>query len=152
MLGHRFSKYTPPPQDGKSDFEKLLKVFMELLLITSGNVSEALQWLTEVDKQYGLTNKDYGIGDFIEDLKKNGYITDAGPDGQFKIKPKAEQSLRQSALEEIFGKLKRTKPAGHETHHNGRGDEPTTDRRDYEFCATLQQLSINDSFRTAPAN
>jgi len=69
MLGHRFSKYSPP-QEGKSDFEKLLKVFMQLLLITSGNVSEALQWLTEVDKQYGLTNKDYGIGDFIEDLKK----------------------------------------------------------------------------------
>ncbi len=80
MLGHRFSKYAPPPQDGKSDFEKLLKVFMQLLLITSGNVAEALQWLTEVDKQYGLTGKDYGIGDFIEDLKKNGYITDEGPE------------------------------------------------------------------------
>src|SRR6267142_863963 len=152
MLGHRFSKYSPPPQDGKSDFENLLKVFMQLLLITSGNVSEALQWLTEVDKQYGLTNKDYGIGDFIEDLKKNGYITDEGPNGEFKLKPKAEQNLRQSALEEIFGKLKRTKPGGHQTPHNGRGDEPTTDRRDYEFGDTLEQISITDSLRNAQIN
>ena len=66
MLGHRFSKYTPPPDDDKSDFERLLKVFMQLILITSGNVSEALQWLTEVDKQYKLTNDQYGIGDFID--------------------------------------------------------------------------------------
>src|SRR5258705_13570921 len=152
MLGHRFSKYTPPPQDGKSDFEKLLKIFMQLLLITSGNVSEALQWLTEVDKQYGLANKEYGIGDFIEDLKKNGYITDEGPDGEFKLKPKAEQNLRQSALEEIFGKLKRTKPGGHQTPHNGRGDEPTTDRRDYQFGDTLEQISITDSLRNAQVN
>ncbi|MCA6432645.1 MAG: hypothetical protein IM574_03465, partial [Cytophagales bacterium] len=109
MLGHRFSKYTPPPDSEKSDFERLLKVFMQLVLITAGNVGEALQWLTEVDKQYGLSNDQYGIGDFIEDLKKNGYISDAGPDGEFKLKAKGEQNLRQSALEEIFGKLKKSK-------------------------------------------
>lgn len=152
MLGHRFSKYTPPSDEGKSDFEKLLKIFMQLLLITAGNVSEALQWLTEVDKQYNLSSKDYGIGDFIEDLKKNGYITDEGPDGEFKLKPKSEQSLRQSALEEIFGKLKKTKPGGHQTPHSGRGDEPTTDRRDYEFGDTLEQISMTDSLRNAQIN
>ncbi|MBS1558412.1 MAG: hypothetical protein JST69_06750 [Bacteroidetes bacterium] len=152
MLGHRFSKYVPPPDDGKSDFEKLLKIFMPLLLITSGHVAEALQWLTEIDKQYGLTGKDYGMGDFIEDLKKNGYITDDGPNGEFKLKAKAEQNLRQSALEEIFGKLKRTKPGGHQTPHNGRGDEPTTDRREYEFGDTLEQISVTDSLRNAQIN
>ena len=109
MLGYRFSKYTPPPEQAKSDFEKLLKIFMQLILVTSGNVAEALQWLTEVDRQYGLTNDKYGIGDFIEDLKKNGYITDEGPKGEFKLNAKSEQRLRQSALEEIFGKLKKTK-------------------------------------------
>ncbi len=125
---------------------------MQLILITSGNVSEALQWLTEVDKQYNLSNSDYGIGDFIEDLKKNGYITDEGPDGEFKLKAKSEQSLRQSALEEIFGKLKKTKGGEHKTHHNGRGDEPTTDRRDYEFGDTLEQISMTDSLRNAQIN
>ena len=99
MSGYRFSKYTPPQDKASSDFEKLLKVFMQLLLITSGNVAEALEWLTEVDRQYKLTNSDYGIGDFIEDLKRNGYITEEGPRGEFKLKPKSEQSLRQSALQ-----------------------------------------------------
>ena len=75
MLGYRFSRYTTPPEKAKSDFDKLLKIFMQLILVTAGNVAEALQWLTEVDRQYGLTNDKYGIGDFIEDLKKKGIIT-----------------------------------------------------------------------------
>jgi Ca-activated chloride channel family protein len=152
MLGFRFSNYTPPPEKAKSDFDKLLKVFMQLVLITSGNVSEALQWLTEVDRQYGLTNPNYGIGDFIEDLKKKGYITDKGPNGEFKLKAKSEQNLRQSALEEIFGKLKKSKSGEHNTPHNGRGDEQTTERRDYEFGDALDQISVTDSLRNAQIN
>jgi len=152
MLGYRFSKYTPPPEGEKTDFEKLLKVFMQLVLITSGNVPEALQWLTEVDKQYKLTNPNYGIGDFIEDLKKNGFITEEGPNGEFKLNAKGEQNLRQSALEEIFGKLKKTKGGEHKTNYSGRGDEPTTDRRDYEFGDTLEQISMTDSLKNAQVN
>ena len=151
MLGYRFSKFTPPPEGEKTDFEKLLNIFMQLVLITSGNVSEALQWLTEVDKQYKLTNENYGIGDFIEDLRKNGIISE-DPKGDFKLNAKGEQNLRKSALEEIFGKLKKTKGGEHKTHHNGRGDEPTTDRRDYEFGDTLEQISMTESLKNAQVN
>ena len=152
MLGYRFSKFIPPPDQAKSDFEKLLKIFMQLVLLTSGNVAEALQWLTEVDRQYGLTNPNYGIGDFIEDLKRNGYITDEGPKGEFKLKGKSEQKLRQAALEEIFGKLKKSKGGEHNTRQSGRGDEATTERREYEFGDTLEQLSVTDSLRNAQIN
>src|SRR5689334_16785653 len=152
MLGFRFSKFSPPPGQGKSDFDKLLKIFMQLVLITSGNVAEALQWLTEVDRQHGLTNDKYGIGDFIEDLKNKGYITDEGPKGEFKLNAKSEQNLRQSALEEIFGKLKKSKSGDHNTQHSGRGDEQTTEKRDYEFGDTLEQIAMTDSLRNAQIN
>ncbi|HEX8039751.1 MAG TPA: VWA domain-containing protein [Chryseosolibacter sp.] len=152
MSGYRFSKFTPPPEKASSDFDKLLKVFMQLILITSGNVAEALQWLTEVDRQYKLTDGQYGIGDFIEDLKKNGYITDEGPKGEFKLKAKSEQNLRQSALEEIFGRLKKTRSGEHNTHHSGPGDEQTTEKRDYQFGDTLEQISVTDSLRNAQIN
>jgi Ca-activated chloride channel family protein len=152
MVGYRFSKFTPPPEQASSDFEKLLKVFMQLVLITSGDVAEALQWLTELDRQYNLTRGEYGIGDFIEDLKRNGYITDEGPKGEFTLKARSEQTLRQSALEEIFGKLKKSKPGEHNTSHSGRGDEQTTEKRDYQFGDTLEQISITDSLRNAQIN
>jgi len=152
MLGYRFSKYIPAPDEEKSDFDKLLKIFMQLILITSGNVGKALQWLTEVDRQYKLTNDQYGMGDFIEDLKKNGFISEEGPTGEYKLNPKGEQDLRKSALEEIFGKLKKSKSGEHKTHHSGQGDESTTDRRDYEFGDTLEQISITDSLKNAQIN
>ncbi len=152
MLGYRFSKYTPPPEGQKSDFDKLLKIFMQLVLITSGNVAEALQWLTEVDRQYGLTNDQYGIGDFIEDLKKKGIISEEEKSGEFKLNPKGEQDLRKAALEEIFGKLKKSKGGEHKTNYSGQGDESTTDRRDYQFGDTLEQISITDSLKNAQIN
>lgn len=125
---------------------------MQLVLITSGNVSEALQWMTEVDRQHKLTNDKYGMGDFIEDLKKNGYITDDGPRGEFKLNARAEQDLRKSALEEIFGRLKKTRGGEHKTPFSGRGDESTTDRRNYEFGDTPEQIALTDSIRNAQVN
>lgn len=152
MLGYRFSNYQPPPPKGGSDFEKLLKIFMQLALITAGNVGEALQWLTELDKQYKLTDGKYGIGDFIDQLKRDGYITDEGPKGEFKLNAKSEQRLRQNALEEIFGKLKKSKGGEHNTLHSGRGDEQTTERRNYEFGDSPEQIAMTDSLRNAQIN
>lgn len=152
MLGYRFSNYTPPPDQAKSDFEKLLKIFMQLVLITAGNVSEALQWLTELDKQYKMTSDKYGIGDFIEQLKRDGYISDSEQKGEFKLNAKSEQNLRKSALEEIFGKLKKSKGGEHNTFHTGRDGEQTTERRDYEFGDTPENIAITDSLRNAQIN
>ena len=68
MLGIRFTKYVQS-LEGKSPFDKLLKLFLDLLTITSGDAAEALSWLSELDKEYKLTDDSYGVGDFIEDLK-----------------------------------------------------------------------------------
>ncbi len=54
MRGFHFSKFDPA--EGKSKFEQLLDLFMQLLTYTSGDVSEAMQWLNELDKQYELTS------------------------------------------------------------------------------------------------
>ena len=74
MSGYRFSEYIPPKQANKSGFKHLHDIFQQLILMTSGNVSEALSWLTNLDKEYELTDASYGIGDFIQDLKDKGYI------------------------------------------------------------------------------
>jgi uncharacterized protein with von Willebrand factor type A (vWA) domain len=152
MLGYRFSQYVPPNPKAGTDFDKLFKIFMQLVLITAGNVAEALQWLTELDKQYQITNPNYGIGDFIEQLKKDGYITDATQKGEFKLQAKSEQKLRQNALEEIFGKLKKGKGGEHGTVYSGRGDEQTTERRDYQFGDSPENIAVTDSLRNAQIN
>lgn len=130
----------------------MLDIFMHLLVITSGNVTETLSWMNELDKQYGLTDDEYGMGDFIEDLKKKGFITEDGETGAIKITARSEQSIRKKALEEIFGKLKKTRKGTHNTPFSGQGDEPGTDRRDYQFGDTLEQISMTDSLRNAQIN
>ena len=99
-LGVRFRDFVPDENSGDKGFEQLFKLFMQLITITSGDVGEALQWLNELDKQYGLTDDEYGMGNFIEDLKKKGYIDENEQErGELKITPKTEQKIRKSALE-----------------------------------------------------
>jgi uncharacterized protein with von Willebrand factor type A (vWA) domain len=150
MLGYRFSKYNPKNQ---SNFDRLFDIFKQLLTYTSGDVAEALSWLTELDKEYKLTDSNYGIGDFINELRERGYIKDEQEgEGSFSITPKTEQSIRQSALEKIFGKLKRGKAGNHKTNHTGQGDEMSSDMRSYQFGDSLEQIAMLESFRNAQIN
>lgn len=105
MKGFHFTKFDAD-NEGKSKFDQLLNLFMQLLTYTSGDVGEAMQWMNELDKQYKLTDDEYGMGDFIDELKEKGYLTDNNEQGEIRITPKTEQGIRRSSLEEIFGKLK----------------------------------------------
>ena len=152
MKGFRFTKYNPPLDPEKNTFENLLNIFLQLVTMTGGDVSEALSWLSNLDKRYQFTNPNYGIGDFIEDLKSKGYLTEENQKGEIKITPKAEQSIRKNALEEIFGKLKKSKTGHHKTTQSGPGDEKGTDRRPYSFGDGLDQIALTDSIRNAQVN
>lgn len=151
MLGYRFLRFVPEDKE-KSDFESLLKVFLQLLVITSGDVAEALQWMNQIDNQYGISDNSYGMGDFIEELKEKGYLTEDNQTGEFKITPKSEQSIRRNALEEIFGKLKKTSRGNHNTPYSGTGDEIGADRRSFQFGDTFDQIAMTDSIKNAQIN
>ena len=114
MIGFNFTKFDPT-KEGKSKFDQLLDLFMQLLNYTNGDVGEALQWMNQLDKEYKLTDQEYGMGDFIEELREKGYIDENKQNGEIKITPKTEQGIRKRSLEEIFGKLKKTKQGNHNT-------------------------------------
>ncbi|MEO7984320.1 MAG: hypothetical protein ABI688_09580, partial [Bacteroidota bacterium] len=132
MRGFHFTKFDPNTE-GKSKFDELLSLFMQLLTYTSGDVGEAMQWMNELDKQYQLTDDEYGMGDFIDELKEKGYLTDKNEQGEIRITPKTEQGIRRSSLEEIFGKLKKTKQGDHHSFKPGQGDELNPDTRQFQF-------------------
>ncbi|GAA4308222.1 vWA domain-containing protein [Compostibacter hankyongensis] len=146
-----FSKIMPAAE-GKSPFEQLLDIFLQLLTYTNGDAGEALSWLTELDKEYQLTDGKYGIGDFIENLEEKGYLDRDPGSGRFKITPKTEQGIRKRSLEEIFGKLKKSSPGNHPTYTSGMGDELNPDTRPYQFGDTLEQIDFTASIRNAQIN
>ena len=77
MIGWKFSQFLGKNEN--SIFDRLLELFKELLIHTSGDVPEALSWLTEIDKEHKLTTADYGIADFIEELKDCLLYTSPSP-------------------------------------------------------------------------
>jgi Ca-activated chloride channel homolog len=151
MKEFHFSHFDPE-SNNKSPFQKLLDVFMQLLTYTNGDVSEALNWLTQLDKEYKLTDKDYGLGDFIEDLKDKGYIDENRQNGEIKITPKTEQGIRKRSLEEIFGKLKKTKQGDHQSFKPGLGDDINPETRPFQFGDMLEQIDFVNSIRNAQIN
>lgn len=152
MKGYRFSDFIPDKKEHESTFDNLWNIMQQLLLITSGDVNEALSWLTNIDKQHQITNSEYGIGDFIDDLKSKGFLTEDNKTGALKVTAKSEQEFRKSALEEIFGKLKKSGKGSHKTFISGQGDEKGADRREFRFGDSPDQISMTDSIRNAQIN
>jgi len=151
MIGHRFTDYIPD-EIQQGNFENLLKIFLQLLTITSGDVSEALNWMNDIDRQYNLTNEDYGMGDFIDELKERDYIREAENGAMFQLTSKGEISIRKQSLEEIFSKLRKSVSGNHSTPYSGPGDETTSERREYNFGDTLDQIDATGSIRNAQIN
>tara|TARA_R110000796_G_scaffold88850_6_gene192030 strand:- start:102759 stop:103916 length:1158 start_codon:yes stop_codon:yes gene_type:complete len=163
--GFRFATYEAAEQ---TPFEKLFDIFQELITHTSGDVDEALDWLRELDKEYELTDENYTIEDFIEDLKAKGYLReefkDGGGDapegedgegsggGNLSITAKMERIIRQRALDQIFGKLKRNGAGNHKTGKSGQGDEHTGELREYRYGDGLEHISMTESLKNAQVN
>jgi uncharacterized protein with von Willebrand factor type A (vWA) domain len=139
----------------QSPFEKLFEIFKELITHTSGDFDEAIDWLRSLDKEYKLTDENYTIDDFIEDLKKKGYIKEeikGDGTGGTTITSKTERAIRQQALNHIFGKIKRSGAGNHKSKSPGIGDEHTGDFRAYQFGDNLDKVSMTESIRNAQIN
>ncbi len=160
--GFVFKKFEAKSQ---SPFEKLFDIFKELITHTSGDFDEAIDWLRELDKEYNLTDENYTIDDFIEDLKNKGYIReefdledgkegegDENGKGKYSITAKTERAIRKQALDQIFGKIKRSGTGNHRTKKSGVGDEHTGDFRSYQFGDSLDKVSMTESLKNAQIN
>ena len=152
MNGFRFTEFVPD-MNGKQKFDALLNIFLQLLNITSGDVAQSLSLMNDLDQKYGLTDNEYGMGDFIQELKDKNYIKEDEENNSILIMTaKSEQSIRRQSLEEIFHKLKKTGRGNHRTPFAGQGDEKTADRRDYQFGDSPDQIDMTESIKNSQIN
>jgi Ca-activated chloride channel family protein len=145
-----FSKYKLKNQ---SPFEKLFDIFKELITHTSGDFDEAIDWLRELDKEYKLTDENYTIDDFIDDLLKKGFVKEEvnpkkGTGGR-SLTAKTEKLLREHALKQIFGKLKKSSQGNHKSKKSGQGEETTGELKAYQFGDSVERISITESLKNA---
>ena len=148
--GIRFTKHNPKVQ---TPFERLFEIFKELITHTSGDFDEAIDWLRELDKEYHLTTEDYTIEDFIEDLKNKSFIEpktgNGGKGDGFALTPKTEKLLREHALNQIFGQLKKTGSGNHKTSKTGQGQDHTGEFKAYQFGDGLEKIAVTESIKNA---
>ena len=153
MKGVIFKKFIGLIKDlNAKNFEDLLKIYQQLLLITSGDFNKTISIMTELDRKHNFTPENYGIGDFIEDLKKKGYIKENPNDQKIKITKKSELELRHSALDEIFGKLKKDKSGSHMTNTFGSSLDFDSSTKPYEFGDNIENIAFNESIKNAQKN
>lgn len=135
-------------------FDRLFDIFKELVTHTSGGVEEALDWMKQLDEEYKLTTDDYNLEDFVEDLKRKGYLREEieSNGGGMTITAKTEQAIRQKSLEQIFGNLKRGAGGNHKTFQSGQGDESAGEYREYRFGDALEHISMTESLKNAQVN
>lgn len=152
--------FAKPKKNNKTPFERLFEVFKELIIHTSGDFDEAIDWLRELDKEYQLTTPEYTIENFIEDLLRKGYIQqkpDQKGQGQGKgsgmgISAKTEKLLREYALKQIFGQLQKSKKGNHKTAHIGNNHEDAGQLRPFEFGDPLERIEMTESIKNAQIN
>lgn len=136
-----------------TDFNTLFDLFQQLLMISGGDVSQSLRWLTDLDSEYNLTadNPEYSIADFIKELEERGYINYEDEGDRIHLTRKTERTLREQALDEIFRGLKRGPAGEHKTGRTGRGHDMDSETRKWQFGDDIHQMdpygTINNSFK-----
>jgi len=130
-------------------FDRLFDLFQQLLEFSAGDAAEALRWMADLDTRYGLTTDDYGLGDFVEELKQRGYLEDHEAEGTVRITGKAERALRQRALDEMFSKLRKEGRGRHKTPYAGEGDERLPETRAWTFGDDVGRLDVTATLSNA---
>lgn len=156
--GFTFTKHTP---EEISHFDRVFDVFKDLLTHTSGDIEEAFEWLEMLDREYNIFTDEYSLQDFEDDLKKRGYIKEEidekdGNTGTGKGKniltAKLEAALREFALDQIFGKLKKSGIGNHNTKKVGVGDERDGENRAFQYGDDLSTMNMTESLKNAQIN
>ncbi len=144
----QYSEWKESQHGATDSFKQLLELFLKLLEYTAGDAAEALRWLTALDEQHDLTGDGMGVGDFIEELKKQGFLAD-DDEGVLRITPRTERTIRQRSLEDIFRQLRKGARGRHKTPFGGTGDERLTETRPWNFGDDVNQLDMTGTLSNA---
>jgi Ca-activated chloride channel family protein len=127
----RYSQWTPDSMTDEQRLRSLLSLFSYLAVKTSGDVNEALEWLRELGRQYGLFDETLSLQDLIEKLKELGIIEEVND--QFTLTTRGVQRIRLDALRQVFTSLKKAPDGNHETPYSGQGVDRLSETKKWSF-------------------
>jgi Ca-activated chloride channel homolog len=142
-----YTKWTPQSQTDEQRLQSLMQLFSHLLIQTSGDVEEAMEWLKQLAEEYGIFDENLSLEDLIAKLKEMGIIEEV--DNTPVLTTKGVQKIRQDALKEIFSSLKKTPMGSHETPHTGAGVERMSETRKWVFGDMPTNIDLTSTMTNA---
>jgi Ca-activated chloride channel family protein len=144
-----YSRWIPgKSQTAEDKLKQLFDLFHELLLRSSGDAQEALNWMQYLGQEYNIFGPDMTYDMFIDELKRQGIIE---TDENSLIKPtnKAIGNIKRNALLEIFRSLKKSPSGAHDTPHSGAGVERTSGTKSFSFGDQPANIDFSRTLQNA---
>jgi Ca-activated chloride channel family protein len=127
--------------------ENLLSIYNYILIQTNGDVEEALEWMKMLSDENNLFDDNLTFSDFVDELKKKGYI--AEKEGLMQLTPKGSQRIRLDAMNNIFSGLKPDTTGFHETNKTGSGVEKMAELKKYKFGDQITNIDLTSTIKNA---
>lgn len=142
-----YTKWTPESKTDEQRLQSLMQLFSHLLVQTSGDVEEAMEWLRQLAEEYGIFDENLSMEDLIQKLKEMGIIEEVNNTPV--LTTKGVQKIRQDALREIFSSLKKTPMGSHETPHTGAGVERLSETKKWVFGDMPTNIDLTSTMTNA---
>ncbi len=142
-----YTKWTPESKTDEQRLQSLMQLFSHLLVQTSGDVEEAMEWLRQLAEEYGIFDENLSMEDLIQKLKEMGIIEEVNNTPV--LTTKGVQKIRQDALREIFSSLKKTPMGSHETPHTGTGVERLSETKKWVFGDMPTNIDLTSTMTNA---
>jgi len=143
----RYSKWTPESRTDEQRLQQLVSLFSYLVVQTSGDVQEALEWLKQIAEEYGLFDENMTMDELIDKLREMGIIEEIKEIPT--LTTKGIQRIRQDALREIFTSLKKAPPGAHETPYTGSGVDRLSETRKFSFGDQPTNIDLTSTLSNA---
>jgi Ca-activated chloride channel family protein len=143
----QYSKWTPGSQTDEQRLQNLMQLFSHLLVKTSGDVQEAMDWLRELAQQYGIFDETLSMDDLIDKLREMGVLEEVN--GTLNLTTRGVQKIRKDALKEIFSSLKKGTLGSHETPATGSGVERLSETKKWTFGDMPTNIDLTSTMTNA---
>lgn len=127
--------------------ESLMSLLSYLLIQSSGDVEEAMEWLKELAEQYGLFDENLTMEELINRLKEKGIIEEVKD--MLILTTRGVQKIRQDALKQIFTSLKKAPEGLHETPFTGTGVDRLSETKKWSFGDMPTNVDLTSTLTNA---
>ena len=144
-MDFRYSRWDERLVSNLNLLKNLLSLYNRLLLMTDGDVDEALRALEDLGERFGFFHDKFSIEDFKKHLKEQEAIQESG--GRHVLTRKGERMIRKDSLDQIFRSLAKDSAGEHRVPRVGAGGEKIADTRPYQFGDAVSDIDFISSVR-----